>query len=87
MPRISVFHGIAITMHWREGHHQTPHFHAHYGEHEASFDLAGRLIAGRLPRRQLRLVLAWTALHRQELLADWDLVCAKKPLKAIAPLR
>ena len=36
-----------------------PHFHVYYAEHEASLDLAVELIAGELPRRQLRLVQAW----------------------------
>src|SRR5207245_10764364 len=32
-PRISAFYGIMITMYWEVGgRHQTPHFHARYGE-------------------------------------------------------
>jgi hypothetical protein len=30
------------------------------------------LIAGSLPRRQLRLVEAWAELHEQELREDWQ---------------
>jgi hypothetical protein len=44
---------------WDEVHHSLPHFHAYYAEYEASFDLAGNIIVGELPRRQLRLVQAW----------------------------
>lgn len=87
MPRISFFHGIAITMHWREGQHQIPHFHARYGGHKASFDFAGELMVGEMPRRQLRLVQAWTELHREELQTDWELVAAKKTPRPIAPLK
>jgi Domain of unknown function (DUF4160) len=87
MPTISYFYGITITMHWREGDHLTPHFHARYAEHKASFDLAGQVIAGELPKRQLRLVQAWVEVHADELTVDWDLVVSKKSPKPIDPLR
>jgi Domain of unknown function (DUF4160) len=79
--------GITITMHWDEPHHSTPHFHAYYAEHEASFDLAGEIIAGELPRPQLHLVQAWVELHADELSADWELAASDKPLNPIDPLR
>jgi hypothetical protein len=87
MPRISYFEGITIKLFWNEVHHSTPHFHAYYGECEASFDLQGELIAGGLPRRQLRLVQAWTELHAAELNADWELAANEQPLNPIDPLR
>jgi hypothetical protein len=86
MPKLSYFHGITITMHWDEPHHHSPHFHALYGEHEASLDLEGEIIAGSLPRRQLRLVLAWVELHAEELNANWELAADEQPLNPIAPL-
>jgi hypothetical protein len=86
MPRISYFHGIIISMFWDEGHHGRPHFHAYYGEHEASVDFAGEIIVGALPRRQLRLVQAWTELHADDLAADWELAVNRKPLNPISPL-
>jgi hypothetical protein len=87
MPRISEFYGITIGMYWGEGPHGCPHFHTYYGEHEASLDLAGEIIAGKMPRRQLRLVQAWVELHKDELNADWELAVSEKPLNPIAPLR
>jgi Domain of unknown function (DUF4160) len=74
-------------MHWDEPHHSSPHFHAYYGEYEASLDLAGEVIAGDLPRRQLRLVQAWAELHADELGAAWKLAADEKPLNPIDPLR
>ena len=48
--------------------------------------LDGEVLAGELPRKQLRLVQAWIELHRDELLADWELaVNGEKPYK-IDPL-
>ncbi len=87
MPKLSFFYGITITMHWDEPHHSTPHFHAYYAEHEASVNLAGTVIAGDLPKPQLRLVQAWAGLHRDELNANWELAANEKPLNQIDPLR
>ena len=85
MPEISRFFGIVIAIYWME--HGTPHFHAKYGEHRASFsiiDLA--LLEGSLPSRVTALVLEWAFLHRHELLEDWQRAMQKQPLKAIKPL-
>jgi uncharacterized protein DUF4160 len=38
VPRISAFYGIVITMYDRD--HESPHFHAHYGEHQAQIVIA-----------------------------------------------
>jgi Domain of unknown function (DUF4160)/Protein of unknown function (DUF2442) len=86
VPKVSSFYGIAITMHWQEGGHNRPHFHACYGEHEASLDLAGQLIAGSLPTRALRLVRSWARLHHDELDANWQRVVNKELPVSIAPL-
>jgi len=87
MPKLSSFYGITVTMFWREGHHGRPHFHARYAEYKASLDLQGEVIAGELPKRQLRLVQAWAELHADELKADWELAVKKEPPVPIAPLR
>jgi hypothetical protein len=87
MPSISRFYGITIWMFWNEGHHGRPHFHARYGEYQASLDLAGEIIAGELPRRILRLVQDWTELQTDELLANWQRVVNEEPLEPIDPLR
>jgi hypothetical protein len=45
------------------------------------------LIAGSLPKRQMRLVEAWAELHQTELASDWqDLQTGHKPA-AIEPLK
>ncbi|MGO9960787.1 MAG: DUF2442 domain-containing protein [Solirubrobacteraceae bacterium] len=58
MPRISAFYGIVIWMYHDEIHHLgRPHFHARYGEDEASIDIETiAVIAGDLPPRAMRLV-------------------------------
>jgi Domain of unknown function (DUF4160) len=88
MPVISMFHGIIIRMYTLDNQsHHLPHLHARFAEFEASVDLAdGEVLAGELPRKQLRLVQAWIELHRDELFADWSLaVSGRKPYR-IEPL-
>ena len=85
MPTISQFFGIVIQMFWKE--HAPPHFHALYGEHEALIDIRTLdVIRGSLPRRAQALVLEWVALHRTELMEDWNLCQAKQSPKNISPL-
>ncbi len=61
--------------------------YARYSGLEASIRIDdGELLAGELPRKQMRLVQAWIELHRDELVADWELaVSGEMPFK-IAPL-
>ena len=86
MPRISQFYGITIWMYWNEGTHERPHFHARYGEHQASVDLDGEIVVGTLPANAQRLVRDWTALHVDELAANWRRAKAGEPLEKISPL-
>jgi len=51
LPRISEFYGIAIYLYYQD--HGPPHFHAIYGEHEAT--ISARLLQGKLPKRLWRL--------------------------------
>ncbi len=68
-------------------HHRAPHIHARYAEFEASVRIAdGEVLAGELPRKQLRLVQAWIELRRDELLADWELAAAGQMPYKIDPL-
>ncbi len=88
MPTISMFYGIIIRLYFAPGEHNPPHFHAYYNEFKASVDIrTGDVIEGSLPPRQRKLVQAWTELHQDELMADWNLVMnGDEPFK-IQPLQ
>lgn len=75
MPILAMFYGIIIRMYMIDNkHHNTPHFHAKYAEFEASISLPdGEILAGNLPKKQLRLVQAWVELHKDELMANWEI--------------
>lgn len=72
MPIISQFYGILIYL-YREinERHNLPHVHAQYGEYEMSISFDGDVIAGNLPKKQLKMVEAWVAIHDDELKAAW----------------
>lgn len=84
MPEISRFLGIVIGMFYRE--HGRAHFHAVYGDFEASIEVDPVVVHGELPPTVLRLVLEWARLHEAELLENWQLARQGQPLKKIAPL-
>ena len=89
MPEISRFFGIVIRMFVEAGGpHHTPHFHAYYQEHVAIYDIAKiELLAGEMPRRQERLVLAWAELHQEELRANWQTLQQGRAAIKIEPLK
>ena len=89
MPRISAFYGIVIWMYHDEVHHRgRAHFHAAYGDDEASVDIEDLvIIAGELPPRARRLVVEWARVHRDELRENWARARRHEPLKPIEPLR
>jgi len=84
MPEIARFLGIVIGIFPRE--HPPAHFHAVYGEYAITVEIEGGIVHGDFPKRALRLVLEWLDLHRDELLADWELVQSGRPARKIAPL-
>jgi hypothetical protein len=86
MPTISYFYGIAIQMFWND--HAPPHFHALYGDFEATIDIETLHVSrGNLPRRALALVLEWAEEHRAELQEDWELCRLRQIPRKIDPLR
>ena len=86
MPTISMFYGIIINM-YNNGEHNPPHFHATYQDYKATFDLDGKLLKGSMPQNKFKLIVAWAELHKDELIANWDLATKKQALYKIEPLR
>ncbi len=85
MPEIARFYGISIIMRMNE--HRPPHFHVRYGGESAAVTIRGpRVLEGNLRPRVRRLVLEWAAMHRDELLADWDLIESGSAPLPIPPL-
>jgi hypothetical protein len=72
-------------MYYRD--HAPPHFHAIYGDFEATVAIdTAEVLDGRLPRRARTLVSEWAAAHRSELEHCWQLARANQPLAMIEGL-
>ena len=89
MPTICMFYGLLISLFYEEGdRHHTPHFHVRYQAFKAAIAIEdGRVLAGNLPPRQTKLVIAWAELHQDELMANWELVRNGEEPFRIAPLQ
>lgn len=69
------------------GHHR-PHFHAYHQNQSGVFAVDEiEMMAGTLPKKDERLVLAWAELHRDELMKNWERLQSGRPAVAVAPLR
>lgn len=77
-----MFYGILIKMFFKDTEkHKLPHIHAEYQGSVAVYSIMdGAILAGALPNNKNKLVVAWMEIHKEDLLADWELaVHGKKP--------
>lgn len=89
MPVISMFYGIIVSLYFQDNRrHHRPHIHVRYQDDEAVLAIPdGELLEGRLPSGKMKMVIAWIEIHRDELMADWELaIQGEHPFK-IDPLR
>lgn len=89
MPVISMFYGIIISMYFFDNkQHHLPHIHVKYQDDEAVISIPdGNLIEGKFPSNKLKLVFAWVELHRDELMANWELAINGQTIFSIDPLK
>lgn len=89
MPVLSMFYGIIIYMYYMDNKkHKLPHIHVKYQEYEAVISIPdGQTLEGGIPNAKLKLLSAWVELHKDELLADWDLATQGQSLFKIEPLK
>ena len=88
MPTISMFYGIIVRMYCSPSEHNPPHIHAYYQDAKAVVDLNScEITEGDFPRKQAKMLLAWSEIHHEELMADWDLASKGELPFKIEPLR
>ena len=89
MPTISMFYGIVIYLYFFDDErHHLPHIHARFQGAEAAFSIRdGEILSGSIPPAKCRLVQAWIEIHRDALLADWELAANGETPFPIEPLR
>nr|WP_226989156.1 DUF4160 domain-containing protein [Desulfuromonas sp. TF] len=71
----------------RQPETSNPHFHARYqGQQAAVSILDGEVLEGELPSAKMKLVQAWQEIHREDLMADWELAVNGQTPFPIEPL-
>jgi hypothetical protein len=79
---------ITLIYYFDNEQHHLPHIHARYQGCMASFSiLDGECLSGNLPKGQTKMVQAWIEIHRDELLADWELAVNGEAPYKIEPLK
>ena len=87
MPALSMLFGIIVRMQSEQGgKHNKPHVHALYGDNEIVVAIDGEILEGSFPNKQLKLLLAWIAIHEDELNANWELLSNGEGYFKIEPL-
>jgi hypothetical protein len=83
-----MFYGIIVYMYFYDiKRHKKPHFHVEYAEYSAVVSIEdGDVLEGSLPVNKMKLVTAWAEIHREDLLANWNLAVKGQPTAPIKPL-
>jgi len=79
-----MFYGILIRMFFYDtDKHNIPHIHAECQAQVAVHSIQdGSVLAGAIPLKKHKLVVAWIEIHQEELMANWELaVSGKKPFQ------
>lgn len=89
MAIISMFYGIIVSMYYFDKRqHHLPHIHVKYQDQEVVITIPnGEVLEGELMQSKLKLVQAWIEIHRDELMADWELASQGQSVFKIDPLR
>lgn len=89
MPVISMFYGIIISLYFLDiKEHKAPHIHARYQDEEIVLSIPdGLILSGKLVPAKLKLVQAWIEIHKDDLMADWQLASSGQEIFKIEPLK
>lgn len=89
MPTISMFYGIVVSLYFYDNkQHNLPHIHVRYQNTKAIFNIETcEIMEGNLPNKQQKLVSAWMEIHKEELIADWELAMDGQQPYKIEPLK
>ena len=84
-----MFYGLIVSLYYLDNkQHHLPHIHVRYSEMEAVFIIeSGELLEGKLPKGKIKLVEAWIEIHRENLMADWQLAISGQRIFPIDPLK
>ncbi|MBR5614719.1 MAG: DUF4160 domain-containing protein [Clostridia bacterium] len=88
MPTLCIFFGIIVRMYNEKGgQHSIPHIHAEYQDYNVVIDFDGNILEGEFPNSKLKLLVAWTEIHKEDLEANWKLLSNGDGYFKIEPLK
>jgi hypothetical protein len=89
MPSISAFYGLIVYMYFKDNkQHKLPHIHVRYSGEEVIVSIPdGDVLEGGIPSSKMKLLQAWIEIHKEELMADWELAVAGEQPYKIDPLK
>lgn len=89
MPIISQFYGIIIRIYFNDTEqHYLEHIHVQYNEYDAVYSIKNNVvIAENIPSKQHKLVSAWIEIHKEELIALWNVSQNEGEIFKIDPLK
>ena len=89
MAVITMFYGIIISLYYYVNRrHHSPHIHVRHQEQEAVISIPeGEVLEGEIKSSKMKLVQAWIEIHKEELLADWELASNGENVFKIDPLK
>lgn len=89
MPAISMFYGIVVYMYFLDNKkHKSAHIHCKYQGEEVVVRIPdGHVLEGAISESKMKLLQAWIEIHKDELLANWQLAESGSPLFKIDPLK
>lgn len=84
-----MFYGLIVAMYYLDTkQHKLPHIHIKYAESEAVYQIPdGNLLEGSLPANKEKLIKAWIEIHKEELMANWQLAISGNKVFTIDPLK
>lgn len=89
MPIVSQFYGIIIRIYFKDTEkHYLEHIHVQYNEFDAVYSIKDlRVLEGKMPSKQHKLVIAWMEIHKDELRALWEVSQSDGEVFKIDPLK
>lgn len=89
MPIISQFYGIIIRIYFNDTEkHYLDHIHVQYNEFDAVYSIKDTsILEGKIPKKQHKLVIAWMEIHKDELIALWNISQNDGEIFKIDPLK
>lgn len=81
--------GLIVAMYYLDTkQHKLPHIHVKYGEKEAVYQIPeGEVLEGSWPGNKEKLIKAWIEIHKEDLMANWQLAVEGNRVFTIDPLK